>query len=196
MSTTSEHVHELEPHIRVGRARAAVIMFIVSDILAVFAIIAAGSYLKALNTENQFRIAGDHAPALLQGLLVAIVLVLSGLFYYLWERRAREGEGGGQTAFIVLSLVCTVLALAGQIWVILSLGYSATPFHGYESILMLIAWYTWVHFLLLAIIGILLLGRILRGRLVGFGFIAEVTGYWWYYTVLSALLLWVFSLLL
>jgi heme/copper-type cytochrome/quinol oxidase subunit 4 len=196
MSTTVEHVHELEPHIRIGRARAAVIMFIVSDALSVLAILAAGGYLKALNTENQFRIAGDHAPVLLPGLLVAIVLVLSGLFYFLWERRARENEGTGQRAFYMLALVCVVLALVGQIWVILSLGYTTPPFHSYESILILITWFTWVHFLLLLIIGILLLGRIMRGRLVGFGFIAEVTGYWWYYTVLSSLLLWVFSLLL
>lgn len=196
MSATVEHVHELEPHIRIGRARAAVIMFMISDALSVLAILAAGGYLKTLNTENQFKIAGDHPPAFLPGLLVAIVLVLSGLFYFLWERRARENEGGGQPSFYILALVCIVLALVGQIWAALSLGYTTTPFHGYESMLLLITWFTWVHFLLLTIIGILLLGRIIRGRLIGFGFIAEVTGYWWYYTILSSLLLWVFSLLL
>ena len=196
MSTTVEHVHELEPYIRVARARSAVIMFMISDFLSVLAIVAAGSYLSVLNTENQFRIAGDHPPPLLQGVLVAIVLVLSGLFYYLWERRARTNEGTGQSAFFMLALVGVILALAGQLWVILSLGYSSTPFHAYESVLILIVWFTWVHFLLLTIIGILLLGRILRGRVAGHGYIAEVTGYWWYYTVLSSLLLWVFSLLI
>ena len=55
---------------------------------------------------------------------------------------------------------------------------------------------SFVHLLLAIIIGILMLGRILRGRLAGFGFMAEVTGYWWYYTVLSALLLWIVSILL
>ena len=196
MSTTVEHVHELEPYVRVGRARSATIMFILSDVLAVLAIIAAGTYLRALNTENQFKIAGDHPPALLPGVVVAIVLVLSALFYFLWERRARANDGTGPSAFFVLALLCVVVALAAQIWAALSLGYTTTPFHAYESILILITWYTWVHFLLLAIIGILLLGRIMRGRLVGFGFIPEVTGYWWYYTVLASLLLWVISLIL
>ena len=78
----------------------------------------------------------------------------------------------------------------------MSLGYTTTPFHAYESVLMLITWFTWVHFLLLTIIGLLLLGRVLRGRLAGHGYIAEVTGYWWYYTVLSSLLLWLFSLVI
>ena len=191
-----EHVHELEPYVRVGRARSATIMFILSDVLAVFAIMAAGGYLRALNTEGQFRIAGDHPPALLPGLVVAIVLVLSGLFYFLWERRVRANDGTGPTAFFVLSLLCVVVALVAQIWAAMSLGYTTTPFHSYESVLMLITWYTWVHFLLLTIIGILLLGRILRGRLVGFGFIPEVTGYWWYYTVVASLLLWGFSFIL
>lgn len=191
-----EHVHELEPHVRFGRARSATIMFILSDVLAVFAIMAAGGYLRALNTENQFRIAGDHPPAFLPGLVVAIVLVLSGLFYFLWERRVRANDGTGPTAFFVLSLLCVVVAVGAQIWAALSLGYTSTPFHSYESVLMLITWYTWVHYLLLAIIGTLLLGRILRGRLVGFGFIPEVTGYWWYYTVVASLLLWGFVYLL
>src|SRR5436305_7074737 len=68
MSTAIEEMHELEPHIRVGRARAAVIMLILSDALSVFAILAAGGYLNALNVSGQFR-GGDHAPPFLPGLL-------------------------------------------------------------------------------------------------------------------------------
>lgn len=197
-STVAPHAqsHELEPHIRIGRARSMVILFIISDLLSVFGIMAAGSYLAALNTENQFRVSGDHAPALLPGLFVAIALVLSGLIYYWWARRAPRYGETGPSAFFMVALLLMILAIVGQTWVELSLGYTTTPFHAYESVLMLITWFTWAHFLLAIIIGLLMLGRILRGRLAGFGFMAEVTGYWWYYTILSALLLWVFSLIL
>jgi hypothetical protein len=157
---------------------------------------AAGGFLRALNTENQFKIAGDHPPTLLPGLVVAIALVLSGLTYFWWARRAHVNGEVGPSSFFMLALLFMVLALAGQTWVNLSLGYTTTPFHAYESMLMLITWFTWVHFLLALIVGILVLGRVLRGRLAGFGFMAEVTGYWWYYTVLSALLLWIVSLVL
>lgn len=197
-STVAPHAqsHELEPHIRVARARSMVILFIISDLLSIFGIMAASGYLRALNTENQFRVGGDHPPTLLPGLLVAIALVLSGLIYYWWARRAPRYGETGPTAFFVVSLVLMILAIVGQTWVTASLGYTNRPFHAYESLLMLITWYTWVHFLLAIIIGILLLGRIMRGRLAGFGFMAEVAGYWWYYTILSALLMWVVSLVL
>lgn len=197
-STVAPHAqsHELEPHIRVARARSMVILFIISDLLSIFGIMAASGYLRALNTENQFRVGGDHPPTLLPGLLVAIALVLSGLTYYWWARRApRYGETGPATFFVV-SLILMILAIVGQTWVTASLGYTNPPFHAYESLLMLITWYTWVHFLLAIIIGILLLGRIMRDRLAGYGFMAEVAGYWWYYTILSALLMWVVSLVL
>ena len=197
-STVAPHAqsHELEPHIRIGRARSMVILFIMSDLLSIFAIMAAGGYLSALNTQNQFRIAGDHAPSLLPGILVAVALVVSGLAYYGWSRRARRFGEVGPTGFFLGALIFMVLAVIGQIWVNESLGYTSTPYHGYESVLMLITWYAFVHFLLAVILGVLLLGRILRGRIAGFGFMAEVAGYWWYYTILSALLLWVISLVL
>ena len=88
-----------------------------------------------------------------------------------------------------------IVALVGEIWVGATLGYSA-PFHAYASLMLLLTWYSVVHLLLAAIIGLLLLGRILRGRLSGQGYITEVVGYWWYYTVVASLLMWLFSLLL
>lgn len=197
-STVAPHAqsHELEPHIRVGRSRAMVLLFIISDFLSVTGILAGAAYLRVLNTENQFRVAGDHPPALLPGLLVAIALVLSGLIYFWWARRVPRYGETGPSAFFMVALLLMFLALVGQTWVALSLGYTNTPFHAYESVLMLITWFTWAHFLLAVIVGILMLGRILRGRLAGFGFMAEISGYWWYYTILSALLLWIFSQLL
>ena len=101
MDTSLEHTHELEPHIRVARARAGVLLLIVSDVLAVLAILAAGGYLRALNTEGQYKIAGDYAPSFLSGLLVMIALVLSGLFYFLWERRSRKPGVFGDETLIV-----------------------------------------------------------------------------------------------
>jgi hypothetical protein len=189
MSTPLEEMHELPLHIRVGRARAGVIMFMISDFLSILALLAAGGYLNSLNVLNKYRLASDHPPTLLSGMLVAVVLILSGLAYYWWERR------GSQPVIFILSLLLMVMALAFQIWLGVTLGY-ASPFHAYESVTLLLSWYSAFHLALAAFIGLLLLGRIMRGRLAGHGYIPEVVGYWWYYTVIASLVMWVFSMLL
>ncbi len=198
MSTALEEMHNIAPHIRVGRARAGVLMLILSDSLSVVAILAAGGYLSALNTENQYRLAADHAPAFLPGLLVTIGLILSGLTYYWWEQRVRkstDAKGNGQPIIFVISLLFMLAALVGQSWIGATLGY-ASPFHAYASLILLLTWFSVVHLLLAVIVGILLWGRIMRGRLAGHSYIAEVTGYWWYYTVIASVLMWLFSVLI
>lgn len=187
-----EDVYELEPHVKVARARACVLMLIVSDALSVLAILAAGGYLSALNTENQFKVAGDFAPPFVPNLLVMIALVLSGLAYFGWERRARRPGGAGQTGFFLVALVLMFAAGVAETWIGAALRYGI-PIHAYESLLLLITWFTAVHLVLAAIIGVLVGGRILRGRLAGHEFIVEAAGYWWYYTVVSSILLWLFG---
>lgn len=100
--------------------------------------------------------------------------------------------GNGRSIVFILSLVFMVVALVGQIWIGTTLGYSA-PFHAYVSLILFLTWYSAVHLLLAAIIGLLLLGRVLRGRLGEHSYIIGVTGYWWYYTVVSSLLMWLFA---
>jgi hypothetical protein len=195
MDTSLEHVHELEPHIKVARAKAGVVMLIISDALAVLAILAGGGYLRALNTEGQYRIAGDFAPAFVPGLLIAIGLVLSGISFYLWERNARKAGDTGQTPFFLLALVLMLAAGVAETWIGGTLRYGV-PISAYESVQLLVTWFTAVHLLLAALVGILVGGRILRGRLAGHEFIAEVTGYWWYYTVVASVLLWLFGVYL
>ena len=195
MDTSLEHVHELEPHIKVARARAGVLMLVLSDALAVLAILAGGGYLRALNTEGQYKVAGDFAPALLPGLLIMIVLVLSGLSFYWWERRARRPGEAGQTLFFLLALALMLVAGVSETWIGAALKYGV-PIDAYESVQLLLTWFTAIHLLLAAIIGLLLGGRILRGRLIGHEFIAEVVGYWWYYTVIASLLMWLFGVYL
>ena len=195
MDTSLEHTHELAPHIKVARARAGVLLLMVSDALAVLAILAGGGYLSALNTEGQYKIAGDFAPPFVPGLLIAIGLVLSGLSYFWWERRARRPGGTGQTLFFLLAVVLMLAAGVGETWIGAALRYGV-PIHAYESVQLLVVWFAAIHLLLAAIIGLLLGGRILRGRLAGHEFIPEVVGYWWYYTVIASLLLWLFGLLL
>jgi hypothetical protein len=192
MSTSLEHVYELEPHIKVARARSGILLLVISDALAVLAIMAGAQYLRALNTEGQYKIPGDYAPAFVAGLLVMIGLLLSGLAYYLWARRASKAGETGLTLFFLLSLLLMLVAAVGETWIGATLSYGV-PIQAFESVHWLVTWFTALHLWLAVIIGILIGGRILRGRLAGHEFVVEVTGYWWYYTVVASIILWLFA---
>jgi heme/copper-type cytochrome/quinol oxidase subunit 3 len=200
MDTTLEHAHEehafeLEPHVKVARARAGVLMLILSDALVFLAIMAGAGYLRALNTEGQYHVATDFAPAFLPGLLVAIGAVLSGLAFFMWERKARIPGAVSQPLFLWLAFVLMLAAGVGDTVLAASLRYGF-QFSAYESLQLLITWFTALHLLLAAVIGLLVGGRMLRGRLAGHEFIVEVTSYWWYYTVFASVLLWLFAVYL
>lgn len=193
MSTSVEHGFEMEPRIKVARARAGILLLIISDALSVIAIMAGGQYLRALNTEGQYQVAGDYAPNFTAGLLVMIGLLLSAIAFYLWDRRASKDGNSGQAVFVVISLVIMLAAAVLETWIGATLAYGV-PIQAYESIHLLVTWFTAVHLWLAVIIGILLFGRILRGRIAGgHEFVAEVTGWWWYYTVIASILLWLFA---
>lgn len=192
-----EHEHGLEPHVKVARARAGVLMLILSDALAVLATFAAGGYLKVLNTNNSFTVAGDFAPAFTPGLVITIASVVSGLLYFWWERSLRRSDSNGPVfAFVIAWL----LILAGGVADVMlgnNLKYGI-PISAYESVQLMIIWSTAIHLLLTALVGLLLLGRIGRGRLRidGIPFVPEVVGYWWYYTVIAGVLMWIFGVIL
>lgn len=192
-SVEVEHAFELEPRIKVARARACVLLLIISDALSVVAIIAGSQYLKTLNTEGQYQVAGDYAPKFVYGLLVMIGLLLSGLAFYLWDRKASKAGETGQSVFFLISLLIMIAAAVGETWIGATLAYGV-PIQAYESVHFFITWFTAVHLWLAAVIGILVVGRILRGRIAGgHEFVAEVTGWWWYYTVIASILLWLFA---
>lgn len=189
-----EHTHGLEPRVKAARARAGILLLILSDALSVLAIFAAGGYLSALNTENAFKVAGDFAPALTTGIIIAVGMAVSGLLYYWWERTVRSSGGNGATILFVLAWLVILASGVAEAWLGASLKYGI-PISAYESMLLLITWSTAIHLLLTAVIGLLVFGRILnnRVRIDGLTFVAEVTGYWWYYTVIAGLLLWAFG---
>lgn len=196
-STVVEESHELEPHILAGRARAAVILFIISDLMSIMAVLAAGGYLSALNVLNQYRLPSDHPPSFVLGLIVAIAIIVSAASYYVWGRGAVSDERGvGQVALLIVSFVLMLAATVIQFIMGLTLGYAGDPYHAYESVMILVTWYSAIHFLLAAIIGLLLIGRATRGRLAGRPWLVEASGYWWYYTVIAGLLMWIFTLVL
>jgi heme/copper-type cytochrome/quinol oxidase subunit 3 len=193
-----EESHGLEPHIKVARARAGVLLLILSDVMMAASIMAAGGYLSALNTAGAFKGPGDQ-PLFPPGMVVALMLVLSGVCYFWWAQGMRRGAG--TNAFFWLALVFILAALAAEIWVWLSLGYTTAPdeepiYDAFRSVVIIVTAFATVHLLLTSILGVLMSGRLLRGRLAEQAYIVQSAGYWWYYTVISGVIIWLFIVLL
>lgn len=187
-----ESSHDLAPHIKVSRARSGVLLFMVSDVVMVLAVLAAGGWLSALNVSGLFKAPTDQ-PSFPPGLVVAILLLLSGLCYLVWDRSVRRG--GAAAAFFVLALLLVIATLAVQIWSWTTLGYTTAPstapsYDAFQSLVILIAAFNTIHIFVLVVIGLLLGGRIMNGRIAGHEFIPQVVGYWWYYSVISGVILW------
>lgn len=187
-----ESSHDLAPHVKANRARSGVLLFMVSDVVMVLAVLAAGGWLSALNVDGLFKAPTDQ-PSFPPGLVVAILLLVSALCYLIYDRAVRRG--GGATVFFVLALVLVIAALAVQCWSWTTLGYTTAPtsapaYDAFQSLVILIAGFNTVHIFVLAVIGLLLGGRIMNGRIAGHEFIPRVVGYWWYYSVLSGVILW------
>jgi len=189
------HEHDLEPHAKVTRARTIVLMLIVSDFLSVLAIIAAAGYLRTLNTEGAFAmVKGDFAPNPTYGLYIMIGVAVSAVFYYLWEVSARrEGSNGGALLpLLVLAFLLFAGAAGWEIYLGDTLKYGIT-IDAWESVQLFIVWFTGAHLVLGSIIGLLTLGRVVSGRIKQDTFIPETVGYWWYYTAISAIILYAFA---
>lgn len=191
-----EHGHELELHVRVTRARVCVIMFIISDALSIVAILAAGGYLNALNTGGLFAASNDYGTAFVPSLVVAFALVLSGITWYFWERNLRQRGGVSQQPMIIVTCVLMLAALVIQVVLGVTTRYANMPYNAYESLILLLTWYTAAHLVLTMIVGLLVLGRAWRGRLVGYDYLATAAGYWWYYTIVASIIMWLFGILM
>jgi heme/copper-type cytochrome/quinol oxidase subunit 3 len=186
--------HELSHETKVARARWVVTLLIISDSVSVASILAAGGYLNALNTANMFKASTDQ-PAFLPGLVVAILVLLSGLAYFWWERGVRRGSS--QPVGAVLATLLMVVAFAAEIWLWRSLNYTTPPdaapvYDAYQSIVLLIVGFSTVHLFLTSVLGLLMWGRSRNGRLAGQEYLVRAAGYWWYYTVISGVILWLF----
>jgi heme/copper-type cytochrome/quinol oxidase subunit 3 len=181
--------HGLDLATRITRARVGTLLLILSDAGFVAGTYAAQGYLSVLNMQHQFRPAGDNPPAILTGLILALLILASAGAYYWGWRGLNRGDSGRYQTGVLIAWVLALIALIAQIVVLFGLRY-ATPIHAYDSLALIMTAYHAVHLLITSLLGFLLLGRIRHGRIAGHEYVAEVSGFWWYYVALSAVATW------
>jgi uncharacterized membrane protein len=173
---------------RALRARVVVLLLILGDLLLLLASsIAAFGYTDALNVSGQFHAPGDDVP-LVPGLLAMLSTLASAAAFYPAARAARNrlSDVARWTRF---ALGAAAVAFGLQIWFIHSLNL-VQPVHAYGSFVMLLTGWHAAQLALVMILGGIVLGRAVRGRLAGREYVPVVTGYYWYWVGLSGVVMW------
>jgi heme/copper-type cytochrome/quinol oxidase subunit 3 len=183
--------HGLDFATRRTRARVGVLLLILTDGMFVAAIMAGHLYLRALNVAGAFRPHDEAPPSAIVGFIVTLLIVASAGAFYQGEQRLRKGGPAGFGRSLMLAWVLSVVALVGQIILLVGLRYP-TPLHAYGSMILLLSGYHVVHLALTVLIGFLLLGRVRNKRIAGYEYVVEGSAYWWYYVAAAAVVVWIF----
>lgn len=192
------HPTALTYTVREGRVRIGVILLILSDLMFVGGQFASAGYLRTLNTTHSYHAPGESGPSFVGGLVLTILTVLAAGLYYWgqrnWHAGRRESLFVGNAAAVFLALV----ALGGQLMLLVSSHYVGTAndpnaLDAFSSSVMFITAYHCVHLLLAALIGILLLGRIKNNRVIGYEYVVEAVGFWWYYVAAISVFTWLLT---
>jgi heme/copper-type cytochrome/quinol oxidase subunit 3 len=184
-----DHGHGLDLATRITRARVGGLLLILSDAGFVAGTYVSQGYLSVLNMQHQYRPTGDNPPSIVTGFILALVIVASAGIYFWGWRGLNRGDSSRYQTGVIIAWVLALIALVAQIVVLFGLRY-ATPIHGYDSLTLIMTAYHALHLLVTSLLGFLLLGRIRHGRIAGHEYVAEVSGFWWYYVALSAVATW------
>jgi heme/copper-type cytochrome/quinol oxidase subunit 3 len=184
-----EGEHGLDLRTRITRARLGVLLLILSDAALIAAMYASDGYLQILNVSRQFRPASDSPPSIGVGLILAAAAVVSALVYYWGFRQLQAGNMNSYRMGVLVAWIIALAALIAQLIALFSLRYPS-PIHAYASLVLIMTAYHAIHLFITVVVGFLLLGRISRGRIAGQEYVAEVSGYWWYYVGVAAVTTW------
>ena len=179
------------PHIDTpGHAKAvriAVWALIVSDAVFVVAVYAAFIYLHGLHTQGAFKPATESRPSVVGSLLVTAGSVVAALAYAWGQQGIHARDTGRLRTGVMLAVGVSLVALVGDLAVFADLNYPA-PLHAYGSFMSLfILYHALRHLVVGVLIGALVLGRLLKGRLAGRDYVIQATGYWFWWIAITAI---------
>jgi cytochrome c oxidase subunit 3 len=186
--------HGLSYATRSTRARGGVLLLILSDATFILAMMASQVYLHGLNVQGQFHPHGEQPPSFAVGLIMTLVVAASAGIFYWGTTRLRNHDMRGFRLATIVAWVLMAVAMVGQIALFFSIRYPA-PTHAYGSVVQIMTGYHAIHLFLGVLIGFLLIGRIVRGRIIGYEYVVQGAGYWWYYVAVAAAITWLFTAL-
>jgi heme/copper-type cytochrome/quinol oxidase subunit 3 len=174
---------------RASFARYGAALLIASWTMLGLAMYLAFIYLDGLNTMGQFKPRSEPAPSTLGNVLLAVGAIAAAAAWTWGYRRARGGHAERARAGVTISWLITLAGFVGSLIVFGGLN-EPVPLHAYaSSISLFVLFHAW-HLLAALVMGLLVLGRLFRGRIGGREYVIQIVGWWlWYAAALSVVAL-------
>lgn len=193
-ASMTEHGTEFVPHDETNRKlRVGIGLYVLVDVTLVASLFAAYIFLRVYNTEGMW-FKGIKAPNTGLLTLLAAILVLSAIAYYLAERSLHTNN---QSAFRLAIAVAFVLMVIVLIWTVWYMGHLpfTTSDGAFASAFIMLTSYHVLHMVMATLIGIGLVNRAFHGRYSSLNTVGiTVIGYFWYWTMAMGVALWLLLL--
>ena len=181
-----EHSPSAHSYSRAEQVRLGTLLMILSDAVFVLAMFLGFIYLHALNTMGAFK-GNESTPSIAASAILAVAAIVAALTWSWGHAGLKRGDVTRARAGVVSAFLITLAALVGDLLLFAGLKF-AVPFHAYASGIETFVFYHGVHLLLTAIIGGLVMGRLLSGRLNEREYVLKAAGYWFWWVAVVAVM--------
>lgn len=172
------------------KLRVGMLLLIATDVVFVACLFVAYIYLHALNVESMWLPKGVHMPPMIQGTILAALIVVSAAAYGWADLGLRRGNQAQFRTGVVVAYLLWLAALIGQVWQLAHLGFMPGS-GGFASAFIGLSGYHAVHLAIGAVLGLMLVSRVLRGCYThGQSIGVEIIGYFWYWITVMAVVMW------
>lgn len=193
-ASMTEHGTEFVPHDETSRKlRVGIGLYVLVDVTLVASLFASYIFLRVYNTQGQW-FTGIKAPN--TGLLtvLAAILALSAVSYYLAERALHTNNQQMFRLAVVAALVLMAIALVWTVWYMGHLPFTTSD-GAFASAFIMLTSYHVLHMIVATLIGIGVVNRAFHGRYSSLNTIGiTVIGFFWYWTMAMGVALWLLLL--
>lgn len=178
------------------KLRLGILFYVLTDVILVLFLFASYVWLRAYNTDGGWFPLQERLPDQGTANILTLLIVLSGISYFLGVQAIKRGNMGALRIFTALALLLMVVSLIGQIRYMGQQQF-ATIDGSFPSTWITISGYHVYHMLVGLIIGIGVTVRAFQGRYTAERHVGvTVIGYFWYWMALMPVAFWILMAIL
>jgi heme/copper-type cytochrome/quinol oxidase subunit 3 len=180
-------IHHEEPDTVGRRQRTGVALLILADVAFLASLLFAYFYLRGLNTEKGWVLAGDKTAAIWVGWLIALGMVVSAALYRWGDSGLRAGHEKRLPTAIALAVLVLVIDLAAQVVQLVTFPFGVAD-SAYASSIYTLAGANLFHLVLTLFIGLGMWNRTRLGKYApDNSWQVRIVGIWWTWIAVAAL---------